>query len=63
MLSPMKHVFCEYCPLLMKMALDSPTIALAASNVKLFCDVEIVNILVKFTQLRDIFVCDLWWWW
>jgi len=45
------------------MALDSPTIALAASNVKLFCDVEIVNILVKFTQLRDIFVCDLWWWW
>ncbi len=75
MLSPMKHVFCEYCPLLMKMALDSPTIAFGASNFELLCDVEIllslvclvpmleiVNVLMKFTQLRDIFVCDLWWW-
>ncbi len=75
MLSPIKHVFCEYYPLLMKMALDSPTITLATSNLKLFCGVEIllslvclvpmleiVNILVKFSLLRDIFVCDLWWW-
>jgi hypothetical protein len=59
----------------MKMALDSPTITLATSNLKLFCGVEIllslvclvpmleiVNILVKFSLLRDIFVCDLWWW-
>jgi hypothetical protein len=24
---------------------------------------EIVNVLVKFAQLHDIFVCDLWWRW
>jgi predicted glycosyltransferase involved in capsule biosynthesis len=66
MLSPMKHVICEYRPLLMKMALDFPTIALATSNLELFCDVEIllslvcfvpmleiVNVLVKFAQLHD----------
>lgn len=75
MLSPMKHVICEYHPLLMKMALDSPTIALATSNLELICDMEsllslvclvpmleIVNVLVKFAQLHDIFVCNLWWW-
>jgi hypothetical protein len=46
----------------MKMALDSPTIALVGSNLKLFCDVEImlsllclvpmlktINALVKFS--------------
>jgi hypothetical protein len=66
MLSPMKHVICKYRPLLMKMALDFPTIALAASNLELNCDVEIllslvcfvpmleiVKVLMKFAQLRD----------
>jgi hypothetical protein len=75
MLSRMTHVICEYHPLLMKMALDSPTITLVASNLELICDVEIllslvclviileiVNVLVEFAQLHDIFVCDLWWW-
>ncbi len=58
----------------MKMALDSPTNTLVGSNLKLFCDVEImlslvclvclvpmlkiVDALVKFAQLHDIFVCD-----
>jgi len=50
------------------MALDSPTITLGASNLELLCDVkilsflvcfvpmlEIVNVLVKFAQLHDIF--------
>jgi len=62
MLSPMKRVLCEYHPLLMKMALDSPTIGLGGSNLKLCCDVEImlsllclvpmlktINALVKFS--------------
>jgi hypothetical protein len=56
---------------LMKMALDSLTIALATSNLELLYDVEILlslvclvpmleilNALVTFAQLCDIFVCD-----
>jgi hypothetical protein len=56
---------------LMKMALDTLTITLVASNLELLYDVEILlslvclvpmleffNALVKFAQLCDIFVCD-----
>jgi hypothetical protein len=50
-LSPMKHVICEYRPLLMKTALDSPTIALVASNLELLCDVEILLSLVCFVPM------------
>jgi hypothetical protein len=54
MLSPMKHVLCEYHPLLMKMALDSPTIALATSNLELFCDVEILLSLVCLVPMLEV---------
>jgi hypothetical protein len=56
----------------MKMALDAPTIPSAKSNLSLFIDVEtlllglnammallkVVHSLIKFTQLKDVFVCD-----
>jgi len=69
MLLVVKHVLCEYHPLLMKMALDSLTIALATSNLELLYDVEIMlslaclvpmleifNTLVKFVQSCDFVV-------
>jgi hypothetical protein len=54
------------------MALDAPTIPSAKSNLSLFIDVEtlllglnvmmallkVVHSLIKFTQLKDVFVCD-----
>jgi hypothetical protein len=54
----------------MKMVMDSPNVPLVALNLELFCDVkimflmclmlmlEIVNSLVKFAQLHNVFVCD-----
>jgi hypothetical protein len=55
----------------MKMVVHSPTIMLVASNLDLFCDVEILqslvcfvpmlesmNALMKFAQLCDVFICD-----
>jgi len=56
----------------MNMALDAPTIPSAKSNLSLFIDVEtlllglnammallkVVHSLIKFTQLKDVFVCD-----
>lgn len=53
-LSPMKHVICEYRPLLMKTALDSPTIALVASNLELLCDVEILLSLVCLVPMLEV---------
>ncbi len=55
----------------MKMVMDSPNVPLVASNFELVCDVkimlflmclmlmlEIINFLVKFAQLHNVFVCD-----
>ncbi len=67
-----KHVLFKYCIFFMKMALDAPTIPSAKSNLSLFIDVEtlllglnvmmallkVVHSLIKFTQLKDVFVCD-----
>ncbi len=38
----------------MKMALDSPTIALATSNLELFCDVEILLSLVCLVPMLEV---------
>jgi hypothetical protein len=40
MLSPMKQVFYEHWPLLMKIASDLIIVPLVASNLDLLCDVE-----------------------
>jgi hypothetical protein len=42
MLSPLKCMFEEYQPLLMKMVVDSTTMALATSNLDKFCDVQMM---------------------
>jgi hypothetical protein len=71
MLNPLKCVFEEYQPLLMKMAIDLITMALAVSNLGKFYDVQmmfgltcllpiliIVHSSIKFAQLHNVFVCD-----
>ncbi len=72
MINPVKHVMSEYRTLVMKKALDAPTIAFTKSNLCLLTNVktllglnaimsllEAVHSLIKFSQLRDVFVCDL----
>jgi hypothetical protein len=54
MLSFVKHVFVSITPL-MKMALDSLTIALAISNLELFYDVKILLSLVCLVPMLEIF--------
>lgn len=72
MLSPFKRVLQKYCPLLLKMALDSPTIQVITFNLEhitnfetllnLVCIVPLLNIvknLIKLVQAQDFFVIDL----
>ncbi len=71
MISLVKHVLSKYCTLLMRITLYAPTIAFTKSNlcllthVKMFLRLnvimpilEVVHSLIKFSQLRDVFVCD-----
>jgi len=71
MLNPLKCVFEEYQPLLMKMAIDATTMAVAVSNLGKFYDVQmmfgltcllpmliVVHSSIKFAQLHNVFVCD-----
>jgi len=71
MINVVKCVLFEYRTLFMKMALDAPTIASAKSNLRLLTNVksllgfnaiitllEVVHSLIKFSQLRDVFVGD-----
>jgi hypothetical protein len=71
MFSPFKHVLYKYCTFLMKMPVDVTTITFAKSNLCLLTDVEmllklnvvmplleVVHSLIRFTKLRDVFVCD-----
>ncbi len=71
MLSPLKCVFEKDQPLLMKMAIDSTTMALATSNLGKFYDVQmmfgltcilpmltVVHSSIKFAQLHNVFMCD-----
>jgi hypothetical protein len=70
MLSPLLHVLSKYHTLFMKMALDA-TITFAKSNLCLLTNVEMLlrlnvvmplleamHYLIKFAQLRYMFVCD-----
>jgi hypothetical protein len=63
MINPIKHVLSKYCTLIMKMALDAPTIPSTKSNLSLLIDVEtllglnvmmstleVVHSLIKFAQ-------------
>ncbi len=72
MLSPFKWVLQKYRPLLLKMALDSPTIQAFAFNLECITNFEtllnlvcivpllnIVKILIKLVQAQDVFVIDL----
>ncbi len=71
MINVVKCVLFEYRTLFMKMALDALTIASAKSNLCLLTNVksllgfnaiitllEVVHSLIKFSQLRDVFVGD-----
>jgi hypothetical protein len=71
MFNLVKHVLFEYHTLFMKMALDAPTITFTKSNLCLLTNVEmllrfnvvmplleVVHFLIKFAQLRNMFVCD-----
>jgi hypothetical protein len=71
MFNLVKHVLFEYCTLLMKMALDAPTISFTKSNLCLLINVEmllglnvvmplleVMHSLIKFAQLQDMFMCD-----
>ncbi len=42
MLNPLKHVLEEYCPLLMKMRLDSTIVAQVATNLYQLYDVQVM---------------------
>jgi hypothetical protein len=42
MLSPLKCVREEYCPLLMKMTLDSTIVAQVSTNLDQLCDVQVM---------------------
>jgi len=72
MINTIMHVLSKYCTFIMKMALDAPTITSTKSNLCLLTNVkmllrlsavmsllEAVHSLIKFSQLCDIFVCDL----
>jgi hypothetical protein len=71
MINHVKHVLFEYRTFIMKMALDAPTITSTKSNLCLLTNLkmlglnaimsllEAVHSLIKFSQLHDIFVCDL----
>jgi hypothetical protein len=71
MISFIERVLFEYCTLLMKVALNAPIIPFAKSNLSLLTNVETllglnvamlmlkaIHSLIKFTQLRDVFVYD-----
>jgi hypothetical protein len=71
MFSLVKRVLSKYCTNIMKMALNAVIITFAKSNLCLLIDVEmllglnvvmplleVVHSLIKFAQLRDVFVCD-----
>ncbi len=67
MINIVKCVLFEYCIFFMKMALDAPTIHSTKSNLYLLTNVETLlsfNTMmallevIKFAQLRDVFVCD-----
>jgi len=62
-IGPIKHVLCKYCTLIMKMALDTPTIPSTKSDLFLLIDVETllglnamtltlkaIHLLIKFAQ-------------
>jgi hypothetical protein len=70
-LSPAKRVLTEYRTLLLKMGLDMATIAPTKANFELLCDfglflslacifplLSIVHCLMKFSQSRDVYICD-----
>jgi len=71
MISLIERVLFEYCTLLMKVALNAPIIPFAKSNLSLLTNMETllglnvvmlmlkaIHSLIKFTQLRDVFVYD-----
>jgi len=71
MLSLLKCVFKEYYYLLMKMVVDSVTVALTITNLDQIYDgqvmfglacilpmLTIVHSIIKFAQLQDVFMCD-----
>jgi hypothetical protein len=71
MISFVKHVLFKYRTLFMKMALETPRIPFAKSNLSLLIDVEsmlglnvmmsmlkAIHSLIKFAKLKDVFVYD-----
>ena len=71
MLKPAKRVLAQYDTLLYKMHLDAPTVKAAGPNLQMLSDVETVlaltclmplletlNGVIKFSQGRNIFMCD-----
>jgi hypothetical protein len=71
-LEPVKRVMSEYKALVLKMHLDSQSLATAKANLNLLCEIELLlglacilpmlealNYLVKFSQQRACFVCDM----
>ncbi len=72
MISHVKRVLFEYRTFFMKIALDAPTIVSTKSTLCLLTNaktllglnvvmplLEAIHSLIKFSQLRDVFVCDL----
>jgi hypothetical protein len=71
-LEPVKRVMSKYKVLVLKMHLDSQSLATTKANLNLLCEIELLfglacvlpmlealNYLVKFSQQRACFVCDM----
>ena len=71
-LEPVKRVMSEYKALVLKMQMDSSSLATAKGNLNLLCEIELflglacilsmleaLNYLIKFSQQTTCFVCDM----
>jgi hypothetical protein len=71
-LEPVKRVMSEYKALVLKMHMDSSSLATAKANLNLLCEIELLlglacilpmlealNYLIKFSQHTTCFVCDM----
>jgi len=72
MLEPLKNIFVQYKTLIIKMSQDSPLITQVKLNFDLSYDIhnsltlflllpllEFINVFIKFSQRRNVFILDL----